>query len=128
MYDVVIRGGTVMDGTGSSGRIADIAITDDTITAIGEISAGAAGYEINAAGKIVCPGFIDVHNHTDVQILVNPKAESMIRQGVTTLISGNCGSSPFPKEEEIFEEFREELRENIKWNWTGGISKAFYQD
>jgi len=96
MYDVVIRGGTVIDGTGSAGYGADVAVVGDTIAAIGELSSSAAGSEINADGKIVCPGFIDIHTHTDLSLLVNPQAESKIHQGVTTEIGGNCGGSIAP--------------------------------
>ena len=96
MYDLVIRGGTVVDGTGAAGYTADIAIAGDTIAAIGEIPTEAAGSEINVHGRVVCPGFIDIHTHTDFSLLINPQAESKIRQGVTTEIGGNCGGSIAP--------------------------------
>jgi len=75
---------------------------------------------IEAEGLAVCPGFIDVHDHTDIELLVNPKAESSIRQGITTLVSGNCGSSPFPVAEEKYEEMKENLKERFQLdlNWV----------
>lgn len=96
MYDIVVRNGHVVDGTGSAGHKADIAIAGDIIAAIGEVPANAAEFEIDADGKIVCPGFIDIHTHTDTSLLVNPRAESKIHQGVTTEIGGNCGGSVAP--------------------------------
>ena len=91
MLDVLIRGGMVADGTGNPVYPADIAIEGDEITAVEPLPGATAKRVIDATGKIVCPGFIDVHSHSDVTILANPTAESTIRQGVTTEIVGNCG-------------------------------------
>lgn len=80
---------------------------------------GQAKQIINAQGKVVCPGFIDIHSHTGVELLVNPKAESKIRQGVTTELSGNCGSSDFPLKEILSEEEKSYFeRLGIKERWT----------
>jgi N-acyl-D-amino-acid deacylase len=95
-FDLIIRNGLIVDGTGSKPYIADIGIADDKIIAIGDLSNAEAQTTINAAKNIVCPGFIDIHTHTDIELLVNNHAESKIHQGVTTEVSGNCGSSPFP--------------------------------
>ncbi len=74
---------------------------------------------INAHGKVVCPGFIDIHSHTGMELLINPVAESKIRQGVTTEISGNCGSSDFPLKESLSEDEKEyKKRLGIKERWT----------
>jgi len=118
-FDLVVKDGLIFDGTGKNAYKADIGIKGDSIQAVGKISSSRGKSVINAKNMAVCPGFIDVHNHTDVGLLVNPKAESMIRQGATTLISGNCGSSPFPVAEERYEEFREELKEafQIELDW-----------
>ncbi len=110
MYDIVIRGGVVIDGTGSLGHKADVAIVGDTIAAIGELPASAAESEIDADGKIVCPGFIDIHTHTDFSLLVNPRAESKIRQGVTTEIGGNCGSSIVPIGDDSLEQAQKSVK------------------
>jgi N-acyl-D-amino-acid deacylase len=94
--DLVIAGGTVYDGVGGPPVRADVGIADGTIRVVGKVRRSRAGAVIDAEGLAVSPGFIDVHDHTDTGLLVNPRAESAIRQGVTTLVSGQCGYSPFP--------------------------------
>jgi N-acyl-D-amino-acid deacylase len=95
MFDCVIRNGLVIDGTGSPGRVADIAIRDGLIAQVGgaELSGRA---EIEAGGMAVCPGFIDVHTHDDRLPLVDPLMTAKLSQGVTTVVTGNCGISAFP--------------------------------
>lgn len=105
-FDLVIKDGLVLDGLGNPAVTADIGITGPWIKSIGKISASRARSVLEARGLAVAPGFIDVHDHTDAHLLANPRAESAVHQGVTTLISGNCGSSPFPIAEAIFEEKR----------------------
>ncbi len=99
-FDLLIKGGTVVDGSGGEPFVADVGITGDRIHAIGDLSAAEARDSIDATGLIVAPGFIDVHNHASSEaeggILNIPGADNAIRQGVTTLISGNCGGSPWP--------------------------------
>ena len=92
-YDVLITGGTVMDGDGTPGRRADVGIRDGRIAAVGDLTAAAAGRRIDASGLVVAPGFIDMHNHSDYTILAEPKSESMIRQGVTTMVLGESRSA-----------------------------------
>ncbi len=91
-FDLVIRGGLVVDGTGAAPRRADIGIRDGLIAAIGKINAAAAKETIDAAGLIVAPGFVDVHTHAD-DLAEHPLAENFIRMGVTSIVAGNCGSS-----------------------------------
>jgi len=93
-FQLVLRGGTIIDGTGSPGRRADVAISDGRIVAIGNLDGLTANVIINVSGQVVCPGFIDLHSHADRGILKHRSAENYIRQGVTTLLCGNCGSSP----------------------------------
>lgn len=88
---IIIEGGTVFDGTGAAGRVMDVAISGNTIAAIGALTA-MPGTRLNARGLFVSPGFIDLHTHTDVTILRNPGMSSSVRQGVTTELSGNCGA------------------------------------
>jgi len=118
-YDILIAGGEVYDGLGNPGMKADVAVKDGKISKIGRnIEKKKALEVIEASGMAVAPGFIDVHSHTDVHLLVNPKAESKIRQGVTTEISGNCGYSLFPLSEESFEEEKERLDKEFGFELT----------
>ncbi|HJU17354.1 MAG TPA: D-aminoacylase [Stellaceae bacterium] len=95
-WDILIRGGLVVDGSGRPGESADIAVADGRIVAIGSGLAGRAGKVIDAAGLAVAPGFIDIKTHSDFTLPINPKAESKVRQGVTTEIIGHCGFSVAP--------------------------------
>jgi N-acyl-D-amino-acid deacylase len=118
-YDLVIKDGLVIDGQGTPGAVADVGISGDSIAVVGKIPSSRAKTVLQAKGLAVAPGFIDVHNHTALELLVNPKAESAIRQGVTTLISGQCGASPFPFSDGMFEELREEnkLEYGVDVDW-----------
>jgi len=93
---LVIRGGTVYDGTGKVGRVADIRIVGDTIREIGRIKPRPGDQVIDARGMAVTPGFIDAHSHADGGIFDNPTAETQIRQGITTAIVGQDGGSSLP--------------------------------
>ena len=90
-YDLVIRGGQIVDGTGAVAKTADLAIRDGRIVLMGRIDER-GGTEINAAGRVVAPGFIDVHTHSE-DVAELPVAENFIRMGVTTIVTGNCGGS-----------------------------------
>jgi N-acyl-D-amino-acid deacylase len=95
--DVVIAGGWVADGTGNPRYPADVAVKGDRIVEVGHLAPDVpAARRIDARGKIVCPGFVDAHSHSDRSIHTNPTAESTIRQGITTEIVGNCGASVAP--------------------------------
>jgi N-acyl-D-amino-acid deacylase len=94
MHDLLIRGGTLFDGAGHPGVAGDLAIEGGRIAAIG--NAGAARGTIQAEGLAVAPGFIDIKTHSDFTLPINPKAESKVRQGVTTEIIGHCGFSVAP--------------------------------
>ncbi len=95
-FDIAIRGGRVLDGTGAPWRSLDIGIRNGKIARVGRLGGSAAYHMIDAAGKYVAPGFIDIHTHSDIGILVEPTAECAVRQGVTTHVIGNCGDSPAP--------------------------------
>jgi N-acyl-D-amino-acid deacylase len=101
-FDIVIRNGTVIDGTGAPGRKADVGIKADRITRVGGIGPEAQGGAtvIDADGLVVAPGFIDIHSHSDFLCLISPGCESKVLDGVTTEVCGNCGASPFPISEE----------------------------
>ena len=92
-YDLVITGGSVLNGEGAPPVRADVGIRAGRIAAIGDLAAAAATRRIDASGLTVSPGFIDMHNHSDYTILVEPKSESMIRQGVTTMVLGESRSA-----------------------------------
>ena len=110
--DLVVRGGTIYDGTGGPPRTGDIAIEGDRITRIGHgIAAGAT--EIDARGMAVAPGFIDIHSHADLSLLVNPRAESRVRQGVTVEVVGQDGSSIGPWSDAGFESTRDRYRRDF---------------
>ncbi len=95
MHDILIRGGTLYDGAGNPGAAGDIAIADGRIAAIGRVASPAKRI-IDAKGLAVAPGFIDIKTHSDFTLPINPKAESKVRQGVTTEIVGHCGFSVAP--------------------------------
>lgn len=98
MYNIIIKNGTVVDGTGAPQFRADVGVKDDKIDAIGDLSNEEAEFQIDAEGKIVTPGFIDINNHSDSywRLFLNPDLESLVYQGITTIIGGNCGSSLAP--------------------------------
>jgi N-acyl-D-amino-acid deacylase len=94
-FDVVIRGGSIIDGTGAPAHAADLGIAGDRIAAIGDLSQARAEWSIDARGKAVAPGFIDAHTHDDRALLSGDMANK-VSQGVTTVIAGNCGISLAP--------------------------------
>jgi N-acyl-D-amino-acid deacylase len=96
MFDILITGGQIVDGTGSAWFPGDLAIEGDRIVALGRLAHAEAKLRIDAAGKVVCPGFVDIHSHSDRTILGNRQALSSLYQGVTTEIVGNCGMTVAP--------------------------------
>lgn len=128
-YDIVIRKSIVVDGTGSPPFRADIGISGDEIKAVGDLSQAKAEVVIEADGLIVAPGFIDIHNHSDLTIFEVPTADNYILQGVTTIAIGNCGSSPAPLTDVNYEEVvkrvgREHPGVEIRWRTFGEYLKA----
>jgi len=108
-FDIIIKNGLIIDGSGGPAYKKDIGITGDKIIAIDDLKRATADLIIDGEGLVVSPGFIDIHTHTDLQLLVNSRAESKIHQGVTTEVGGNCGGSYFP----IFDDDLEEMDEHI---------------
>jgi N-acyl-D-amino-acid deacylase len=95
-WDILVRRGVIIDGSGSPGTVGDIALTAGRIAALGPSLAGDSNKVIDAGGLAVTPGFIDIKTHSDFVLPINPKAESKVRQGVTTEIIGHCGFSVAP--------------------------------
>jgi len=95
-FDLVVTGGTLVDGTGAPPRVADVAIQDGRIAAIGRVDPEQAAQRVDARGLAVAPGFVDIHSHSDRRILDLPTADSRVLQGYTCEITGNCGSSAAP--------------------------------
>jgi N-acyl-D-amino-acid deacylase len=106
MFDLKIEGATVIDGTGRAGGRADVGIQGERIAAVGDLSRDRGARVLNAAGRALTPGFIDMHSHSDWRLWGNRRAESKIRQGVTTEVVGNCGFSPAPTSTAFLEEMR----------------------
>ncbi len=102
MFDFVIRDARIVDGTGAEPYRGDVGVRDGRVTAVKPVGEGRPGLPsdaaktIEAGGRMLVPGFVDVHSHSDMNVLVNPNAESKLRQGITTEIVGNCGFSAFP--------------------------------
>jgi N-acyl-D-amino-acid deacylase len=120
--DVIIRGGRLADGSGRAWFRADVGIKGDTISRIGDLSREEARTTIKAKGLVVSPGFIDVHTHSDITILVNPKAESAVRQGVTTQVFPNCGMGLAPAVGEALTDIEERTKRfgiPVTWRTVG---------
>ncbi len=120
--DLIIRDGYVIDGTGNPWFKADVAVESGRITRVGGIQDRRAERTVQAKGLVVAPGIIDLHNHSDLTLLVNPRAESAIRQGITTVVVGNCGVSLAPLKEGTLDSMRSYFGftgpvDKIGWNW-----------
>lgn len=121
MLDFVIRNGLVVDGTGNPWFKADVTIDDGRIVGVKRTPESRAEKVIDATGLAVSPGFIDMHSHSDLSLLINPRAESKIRQGITTEVIGNCGFSLAPITSERKDLVKREygpLADEISWNWS----------
>src|SRR6266849_6486576 len=103
MTEWILRGGEVVDGSGRPRRRADVAIAGDRIAAVGVVGKVAGALELDVSGKIVAPGFIDVHTHDDRALFATPDMAAKASQGVTTVVTGNCGVSlaPLVRDDEL---------------------------
>jgi N-acyl-D-aspartate/D-glutamate deacylase len=127
--DLIIRGGTVVDGSGEAARQADLAIAGDRIVAVEDRIDGRAGREIDAEGRVVTPGFVDVHTHLDAQLGWDPLPTSSCWHGITSVVLGNCGvtfAPVGPGQREFLAEMMESVEdiprrailEGLPWDWT----------
>ena len=118
--DILIKGGFVVDGTGNPGRKSDIGIKGNRIRYIGPECRLSSSRIINAEDLTVTPGFIDVHTHTDIELLVVPSGGSKLMQGVTTELGGNCGGSIAPRSYEEDDNYRKRIKNRYGFDadWT----------
>lgn len=121
--DLVIANGRIVDGCGNPWYYGDVAVRGDRIATIGAAGALRGRAVVDAGGRYVAPGFVDPHTHSDISILQHPRADSVVRQGVTTHVTGNCGMSPAP----LSAAHRDEALHNwahywdisgVAWDWT----------
>ncbi len=119
-YDILFEGGHVVDGSGNTWFRADVGVVGDKIETVGNLKGASAARRVNAKGHIVAPGFMDIHSHSDVPLLVDPHVESKVYQGITVEVIGNCGSSAAP------------LTKSVKARWEkygrGGVPDDFKID
>lgn len=121
VYDILIKGGFLVDGTGMPWVKRDVAIARGRIAKVGHIPRARAERVIDARGKYVTPGFIDIHTHSDIGILLDPTCECAVRQGVTTHVIGNCGDSPAPvsdKHRDLAERRFAYYAKGQRWKWS----------
>jgi N-acyl-D-amino-acid deacylase len=130
VLDLKIDGAMVIDGTGSAGSRTDVGIRGEHIAAVGDLSRESAGRVLNASGRVLAPGFIDMHSHSDWRLWGNRRAESKIRQGVTTEVVGNCGFSPAPTTTAFLDDMRRfalyiPAGMDFSWRSVGDYLRAF---
>jgi len=133
MYDLLFRHATIVDGSGKLPFVADLAVQDDRIAAIGNLGDASAKKTVPAEGLVLCPGFIDVHSHADLVLFreeVGDLFEPLIRQGITTFVGGNCGVGLAPLPESPHSDFidafheaflAENIRPRIRWRTMGEL-------
>ncbi|MFN0089660.1 MAG: N-acyl-D-amino-acid deacylase family protein [Acidimicrobiales bacterium] len=126
-YDIVIKGGTVVDGTGAPAQRADVGIVGDRVVEVGKVE-GTAGRTIDAEGRVVTPGFVDIHSHLDAQVSWDPQCSSSCWHGVTSVVFGNCGvtfAPVHPGEHETLAKLMESVEDipaasimsGLPWDW-----------
>jgi N-acyl-D-aspartate/D-glutamate deacylase len=123
VYDLVIRGGRIVDGSGNPWFSGDLAVKGERIVAVGRVAAGKAKREIDAAGLVVAPGFIDMHSHSDTVLLEDGSAQSKIRQGVTTEVLGE-GSSAGPRVGKLSPQSVLVAGKPVEWRTLGEYFRA----
>ena len=130
MFDLIIRNARIIDGAGSPWRRGDLAVSGEKIAAVGDLGEMRAARSIDARDMAVCPGFIEIHGHSDATLLINPRAESSIHQGVTTECTGNCGHSLFPVNDRsrdmVLRQFTSFVPEyDVSWDSFAGLKQRY---
>src|SRR6478609_2671723 len=121
--DLVLAGGWVIDGTGAPRRRADVGVAGGRIVAIGDLSAGSAAERVDATGRVVAPGWVDLHSHSDLTLLSDGRAVSKVAQGVATEVNGNCGMGAVPLPPAVADLTRAanatiDPDRAVRWEWT----------
>lgn len=127
MYSLVFRNARIVDGTGNPWFWSDVGVEDGRIARIGDLSGAAARRTVDVGGAVLAPGFIDLHTHADFTLPVFPRAEAMVRQGVTTQLVGNCGFSPFPVSKErldLLRAYAAFVDAGLSWEWEDAAGYA----
>jgi N-acyl-D-aspartate/D-glutamate deacylase len=121
-YDILFEGGHVVDGSGNTWFRADVGVVGDKIEAVGDLRGAQAGRRVNAKGHIVAPGFMDIHSHSDIPLLIDPRVESKVYQGITVEVVGNCGTSAAPMNKAV-KAYREKygrggVPDDFEYDWS----------
>ncbi|MBQ0072508.1 MAG: amidohydrolase family protein, partial [Spirochaetales bacterium] len=127
---MIIRNATILDGTGNAPYRANVAVFGDSIAFITEKDISRGKLVVDAKGKYLAPGFIDMHTHSDLEVLRDPDAKARIGQGITTDVSGNCGIGVFPFVQDALKGFVSDvLGEYPEWAWSDYCSmKRYYEE
>jgi N-acyl-D-amino-acid deacylase len=122
MTELLITGGTVVDGTGAAPRRVNVAVEGGRVEAIGDLAGRTAARTIDASGQVVAPGFVDVHTHSDLTLLSNPEAHSAVRQGITSVVVRNCGLgvTPVVADPDALRAAAAylDLDPSVRWDWS----------
>src|SRR5436305_15060429 len=120
MHDLIVRNARVLDGSGDQWNRADVALEDGRIARIGDLAGVEARQIIDADDACLAPGFIDMHTHSDFSLPRFPRSQSMVSQGVTTEVTGNCGLTPYPvlpERLDLIQKYTEFLGPELAWDW-----------